>query len=54
MAEVAHPNVVKIYELAEDENHYFIISELVEHGELENFANDRKNSDEGPLKEYDI
>jgi serine/threonine protein kinase len=30
----AHPNIVRIYELLEDDTYFFIVSEYVAHGEL--------------------
>ena len=29
-----HPNLLKVYEILEDEDHYYIISELLKGGEL--------------------
>ena len=34
LAEISHPSIVKIYELLEDSSNYFIVSELMEYGEL--------------------
>ena len=29
-----HPNIMEVYELLEDEGHYYIVSEILEGGEL--------------------
>ena len=31
---ISHPNILKIYEIFEDTNNYYIITEIVEGGEL--------------------
>jgi len=35
---ISHPNIVNIFELLEDNNNYYIIAELMKHGELYDFA----------------
>ena len=34
MGKVNHPNIVRVYELLQDNKFYYIVSEFVEHGEL--------------------
>ena len=37
LEKVNHPNILRIYELLEDQKHYFIVSEYMKHGELYDF-----------------
>jgi len=37
LANINHPNIMRIYELLEDEINYYIVSEILEGGELFNF-----------------
>jgi len=34
LEETVHPNIVRVFELLEDKNHYYIVSELMAGGEL--------------------
>lgn len=34
LANTDHPNIVRVYDLLEDEINYYIVSEIVEGGEL--------------------
>ena len=33
----SHPNVMRIYELLNDDKFYYVVSEYIRHGELYNF-----------------
>ena len=46
-SQISHPNIVRIYEVLEDANNYYIVSELMEHGELYDFAQMRNSSEQG-------
>jgi serine/threonine protein kinase len=37
LANINHPNIMRIYELLEDETNYYIVSEILVGGELFNF-----------------
>jgi serine/threonine protein kinase len=37
LANINHPNIMRIYELLEDETNYYIVSEILGGGELFNF-----------------
>ena len=54
LEDISHPNIVRIFELLHDENNYYIVSELMRHGELFELANKRENSEEGGLTEDEI
>jgi len=41
LANVNHPNIIRIYELLEDEVNFYIVSEIIKGGEL--FQHIRKN-----------
>jgi len=41
LEDISHPNIVRIFELLEDNNNYYIVSELMNHGELFDFANNK-------------
>lgn len=49
-----HPYVMRIYELLEDDDFYFIVSEYIRHGELYEFIQRRSNSAQGPLTEFEV
>lgn len=34
LANVNHPNIIRIYELLEDDTNFYIVSEILEGGEL--------------------
>ena len=46
LEEISHPNIVRIYELLEDKDNYYIVSELMKHGELWEFGEQRMNEEE--------
>ena len=46
-SQISHPNIVRIYEVLEDANNYYIVSELMEHGQLYDFAQTRNSSQQG-------
>ena len=37
LEDISHPNVMRIYELLQDENFYFVVSEFIRYGELYDF-----------------
>ena len=41
LQEVDNPYVMRIYELLEDRNQYYVVSELVKDGELKDLLDDR-------------
>ena len=45
LEEISHPNIVRIFEILEDKKYYFIVSELMKHGELYDYAKKRNRSD---------
>ena len=45
LAKVSHPNIVRIIELLYDDTFYYIVSEYVKHGDLFEYANDRKETE---------
>ena len=38
LEDTSHPNIMKIYELLEDEKFYFVISEFIRFGELYDYV----------------
>ena len=42
---VSHPNIVRLFEILEDDDYYYIVSELMKHGELHDFAKKRNDPD---------
>ena len=38
LEDISHPNVVRIFELLEDDDNYYIISELMSHGDLYDYV----------------
>ena len=38
LEEITHPHIMRIYELLEDDDFYFIVSEYIRHGELFDFV----------------
>ena len=38
LEETTHPYIMRIYELLEDDDFYFIVSEYIRHGELYDFV----------------
>ena len=53
---ICHPNIVRLFEILEDDNNYYIVSELMKYGELYDYARKRNkpNSDEGWIEEEGI
>lgn len=49
LEETSHPNVMRIYELLNDDKFYFVVSELIKHGELYDFILKK-----GGLSEKDV
>jgi calcium-dependent protein kinase len=45
---------MRIYELLEDDNFYFIVSEYIRHGELYDFVQTKCNSPKGQLNEVEV
>jgi serine/threonine protein kinase len=54
LEDISHPNIVYIFEILEDKDRYFIISELIKHGELYDYAKKRNKTgdrfDENEIK----
>jgi calcium-dependent protein kinase len=54
LEETSHPNIMRIYELLEDDNFFFIVSEYVRHGELYDYVCQRSKSGKGALSEREV
>ena len=56
LEDISHPNIVRLFEILEDTNNYYIVSELMKYGELHEYAKKRNtpNSVEGWLEEEEI
>lgn len=54
LEDISHPNVVKIYELLHDDNNYYIVSELIKYGELQDYVVERQDCEEGALTEEEV
>lgn len=54
LEDTAHPNIVRIYELLHDDKFYFIVSELIRHGELFDHLIRRGEQGLGPLSEAEV
>ena len=54
LEQISHPNIVRIFELLEDDNNYYIVSELMKHGELQDFASKRNGSKEDNFSEDEV
>ena len=50
LEETCHPNIMRIYELLHDQKRYYIVSEYIEHGQLFDFLQKRKD----PLSELEV
>lgn len=51
---MSHPNILRIYELLQDDRHYYIVSEYIRYGELCQYMIERKQSLRGPLTEAEV
>ena len=47
-----HKNVVRLYEVLETENHFYLVTELVSGGELMNYICARQRIDEKETRKY--
>ena len=47
-----HPNIIKFYEHKITHNHYYLIFEFCEHGDLDHYI--RKNTDNNKLPEQQV
>lgn len=54
LEQLSHPNIIRIYELLQDERCYYIVSEYLRYGELCQYIVERKNSPRGPLTEAEV
>ena len=54
LEDICHPNVMRIYELLEDQRFYYIVSEFLKYGELYEFIVARQQSQQGALTEEDV
>ena len=43
LEEITHPSIVRVFKILEDDTHYFIIFELMKHGDLKEYI-DKRNS----------
>jgi len=51
LEETCHPHIVSIYELLHDDNHYFIVSEFLQGGELYNYLVDKGSLSEDEVRD---
>ena len=49
LEDISHPFIVRVFELVEDEHNYYIISELMNHGDLDKYV--KKRHAEGQIEE---
>ena len=54
LEDISHPNIVRIFELLEDDSNYYIVSELMKHDTLLHFANTRNNNAEDNFSEDEV
>ena len=56
LEEITHPSIVRVYKLLEDDTHYFIIFELMKHGDLSDYIVKRNSTrcKKGKMKEMEI
>ena len=55
LEETSHPNIMRIYELLNDDKFYFVVSEFIRYGELYDFIVERSNSvSAGALTEREV
>lgn len=52
LLKLEHPNVIRLLDFKKTSNHYYLIFEYCEHGDLDNYI--RKNSDNGKLPESEV
>ena len=38
LEDISHPNIVRIFELLEDDSYYYCVAEIMKHGELYEYA----------------
>ena len=55
LEDVSHPRIMRVYELLQDINHFYIVTEYIGHGELYQFNIQKNNSlAKGSLTEWEI
>ena len=54
LEELSHPNIMRIYEILDDEKFYFIVSEFIRYGELYDYIVQRSESALGPMSEQEV
>lgn len=54
LAEVKHENIVRVYQLLHDQDHYIIVMELLSNGTLLQYIQHRNQSAQGPMPESQI
>jgi len=54
LEDTSHPNIMRIYELLEDDKFYFIVSEFIKFGELYDYVVKRSDSNLGPMTENEV
>lgn len=53
LEDLSHPNIVRIYELLEDGQNVYVISELISDGDLQVFIDEKKRSGK-IFKEHEV
>lgn len=54
LEDTSHPNIMRIYEILDDEKFYFIVSEFIRYGELYDYIVQRSESSLGPMTENEV
>lgn len=50
---LSHPNMMRIYELLEDKDHYHIVSELIRGGDMMEYIEELEATQDGKFTEAD-
>ncbi len=51
---IAHPSIVRVYELLHDNDYFYIVTEYAEHATLFHLLNNRVINKEGALSEKQV
>lgn len=54
LEDTSHPNIMRIYELLEDDKFYFVVSEFIRFGELYDYVIKRGQSNLGQMSEKEV
>ena len=54
LEDTSHPNIMRIYELLEDDKFYFVVSEFIRFGELYDYILKRSESKLGCMTEREV